>query len=52
VLIAVGKLGLDWADRIEALDINPLLLRPAGQGAVAVDALLIIKEAYESDTVR
>jgi acyl-CoA synthetase (NDP forming) len=45
VLIAVGKLGLDWADRIEALDINPLLLRPAGQGAVAVDALLIIKEA-------
>jgi acyl-CoA synthetase (NDP forming) len=46
VLIAVGKLGLDWADRIEALDINPLLLRPAGQGAAAVDALLIIKEAH------
>jgi acyl-CoA synthetase (NDP forming) len=52
VLIAVGRLGLDWADRIAALDINPLLLRPVGLGAVAVDALLILKESYESDTVR
>jgi acyl-CoA synthetase (NDP forming) len=52
VLIAVGKLGLDWADRIEALDINPLLLRPAGQGAVAVDALLIIKDKEQTRNSR
>lgn len=52
VLIAVGRLGLDWADRIEALDINPLLLRPAEQGAVAVDALLITKEMKQTRNSR
>jgi acyl-CoA synthetase (NDP forming) len=44
VLIGVGNLALDWGGRIEALDINPLLILPAGQGAVAVDALLVLKE--------
>ena len=43
-LIRVGRLAVDWADRIEALDINPLLIMPEGQGVVAVDALLILKE--------
>ncbi|MBN2551633.1 MAG: acetate--CoA ligase family protein [Spirochaetales bacterium] len=44
VLIGVGNLALDWGGRIEALDINPLLVLPAGQGAVAVDAMLVLKE--------
>jgi acyl-CoA synthetase (NDP forming) len=44
VLIGVGNLALDWGGRIEALDINPLLILPAGQGAVAVDALLVLRE--------
>lgn len=44
VLISVGNLGLDWSERIEALDINPLLILPEGQGTVAVDALLILKD--------
>ncbi len=43
-LIRVGRLALDWADRIEALDINPLLILPEGQGVVAVDALLVLKK--------
>jgi acetyltransferase len=43
-LIRIGRLAVDWADRIEALDINPLLIMPEGQGVVAVDALLILKE--------
>ncbi len=43
-LINVGRLAVDWADRIEALDINPLLVMPEGQGVVAVDALLVMKK--------
>jgi acetyltransferase len=43
VLIAVGNLAVDWSERIEALDINPLLIMPEGQGTVAVDALLVLK---------
>ncbi len=44
VLIAVGNLAVDWSERIEALDINPLLVMPEGKGAVAVDAVLVLKE--------
>lgn len=29
------------ADRIETIDINPLIVRPRGQGVVAVDALVV-----------
>jgi acetyltransferase len=43
-LIRIGRLAVDWADRIEALDINPLLIMPEGQGVLAVDALLALKE--------
>jgi acyl-CoA synthetase (NDP forming) len=44
VLIAVGNLALDWSERIEALDINPLLILPEGRGVVAVDALLVLRD--------
>jgi len=50
VLISVGNLGLDWSERIEALDINPLLILPEVQGTVAVDALLILKDNGEKQT--
>lgn len=40
VLVQIGQLATHWGDRIHALDINPLLVLPAGQGAVAVDALI------------
>jgi acyl-CoA synthetase (NDP forming) len=43
-LMSVGRLAVDWVDRIEALDINPLLIMPEDQGVVAVDALMILKE--------
>lgn len=43
-LIRIGRLAVDWADRIEALDINPLLILPEGQGVIAVDALLELKK--------
>jgi len=40
VLVQVGHLATHWGDRIHALDINPLLVLSAGQGVVAVDALI------------
>jgi hypothetical protein len=32
------------ADALEELDVNPLLVMPEGQGAVAVDALIRMRE--------
>lgn len=42
-LVNVGDLVLDWAGRIQSLDINPLLVLPEGRGVVAVDALLELR---------
>jgi acyl-CoA synthetase (NDP forming) len=41
VLIRVGELALDAGPALAALDVNPLIVGPAGQGAWAVDALLV-----------
>jgi len=43
VLVAVGELAVQWQGRLEALDINPVLVLPEGQGVAAVDALVIVK---------
>ena len=40
VIIRMGELALDLADRIDAVDVNPLLILPKGHGVVAVDALV------------
>ncbi|MDQ6773685.1 MAG: acetate--CoA ligase family protein, partial [Candidatus Dormibacteraeota bacterium] len=40
VLVALGELALDLGPRLKALDVNPLMAMPAGQGALAADALL------------
>jgi len=39
-VIAVQAFALAHADRLLELDVNPLLVRPEGHGAVAVDALV------------
>lgn len=41
-IMRVQRLALDHGDRIAELDINPLVVRPQGQGVVALDALLIL----------
>ena len=43
VLVKVSYLAAEGADKVAALDINPLLVYPEGQGVLAVDALLEIK---------
>jgi succinyl-CoA synthetase beta subunit len=37
---AIQGIALDWQDKLEDLEINPLMIRPEGKGAVAVDALI------------
>jgi acyl-CoA synthetase (NDP forming) len=43
VLSRASLLAADHADRIAEIDINPLFVRPAGQGVVAADALVVLK---------
>jgi acyl-CoA synthetase (NDP forming) len=41
-LVGLSQLAVDLGDLVVALDINPLMVLPAGQGVCAVDALLEI----------
>jgi len=47
VIVKVGEMTVDLAGRIDALDINPLLILPEGKGVIAVDALVSIKRDSE-----
>jgi acyl-CoA synthetase (NDP forming) len=42
-LIALGRLANDLGDQIESIDINPVVALPDGQGAVALDALVVLR---------
>jgi len=42
-LVALGRLAHDLGDKIENVDINPLVALPAGQGALALDALVVLR---------
>jgi len=44
VIIKTGEITMDLAERIDALDINPLLILPEGKGVIAVDALVSVKQ--------
>jgi hypothetical protein len=41
VLLAVQKLAVAAGPRLAELDLNPVLVRAAGKGAVAVDSLVV-----------
>lgn len=43
-IMAVTDFAASHADRILELDVNPLIVRPEGQGAVAADALIRLAE--------
>ena len=47
-LVAMGRLAADAGDAFESLDINPFVALPAGQGAFALDALVIARGAISS----
>ena len=42
-LMGIGRLATDAGEVIESLDINPFVVLPKGQGALALDALAIIR---------
>jgi acetyltransferase len=43
-LSALGRLADDLHEEIESIDINPLVALPEGQGAVALDALVVLRK--------
>ena len=43
-LSRVSLLIADHADRIAEIDVNPLFVRPKGQGVLAADALVVLKD--------
>ena len=42
-LVRLSELAWRLRDRLSELDINPLLVRPAGRGVVAADALVVLR---------
>jgi acetyltransferase len=47
-LVRISWLIHDHAGRIKEIDVNPLFVRPHGQGVVAADALVVLHEAGRS----
>ncbi len=48
-ILAIARFGVDNAERLEELDVNPLGVRPDGQGAVALDALIRMRVGADGD---
>lgn len=42
-LTALGRLARDLGEQVESIDINPLVALSAGEGAIALDALVVLR---------
>ena len=42
-LVALGRIAADLGDAIESIDINPFVALAQGQGATALDALVVLR---------
>lgn len=49
LIMAVQNFALAHADELLELDINPVIVRPEGMGAVAVDALIVVNHDVSSE---
>jgi acetate---CoA ligase (ADP-forming) len=43
-LVGLGRLAADMKDAIESVDINPFVALPRGQGGMALDALVVLRQ--------
>jgi acyl-CoA synthetase (NDP forming) len=43
VVLRVQRMALELGDQLSELDVNPLMVLPRGQGAVALDALAVCR---------
>jgi acyl-CoA synthetase (NDP forming) len=43
MLVDVSRMAAGLGDRLKEMDINPVFVGPKGQGAVAADALVVLK---------
>lgn len=50
VLVQVSQLAMALRGRLVELDINPVFVRPAGQGVVAADALAVLRPAAAKES--
>ncbi|WP_105972876.1 acetate--CoA ligase family protein [Streptomyces geranii] len=50
VVMRVQRMALELGDELAELDINPLMVLPRGQGAVALDALAVCGPGPDEDT--
>jgi acyl-CoA synthetase (NDP forming) len=48
-IASVAEAAIALGDRLVELDVNPLLVLPEGQGAIAVDALIVTTEPHASE---
>lgn len=42
-MVGLGEMALDFGDCLESVDLNPVAVRPEGYGAVALDALVVLR---------
>ena len=41
-IVAISRLAVDGERHIREIDVNPLIVLPPGEGAVAVDGLIVV----------
>jgi acyl-CoA synthetase (NDP forming) len=45
LMVGLSQFAADHADTVKEIDLNPVLVHPAGQGATVVDALIVKRDA-------
>lgn len=48
LLVKLSHLAVGWSDRLESLDINPVLVHPDGEGLSIADALIVTRRGNDA----